>query len=139
MRVLRCKMHTRPSTNRPSSEFAPRFRRITMWKKKADGWTLLYRERGHVLLSKRQARVNSAFGLRLDARERLLVGPHTSRMKMGRRTIRGFVRVSPEGYRTDKARRLWLQRGLCAIDALPAIEAPRHKVKQGKPSAPAST
>jgi TfoX/Sxy family transcriptional regulator of competence genes len=51
---------------------------------------------------------------------RVLAEPHVQPMKMGARTMQGFVRVSPEGYRTDPALRKWVGRGLEAVVDLPA-------------------
>jgi hypothetical protein len=36
-------------------------------------------------------------------------------MEMGARTMKGFVRVASEGYRTDAALRTWVMRGICAL------------------------
>jgi hypothetical protein len=43
--------------------------------------------------------------------------PHVSPMEMGARTMRGFVRVAPEGYRADAALRRWVTRGVNAATA----------------------
>jgi TfoX/Sxy family transcriptional regulator of competence genes len=52
--------------------------------------------------------------VRVDAevREQLLREPHVRPMEMGGRTMAGFVRVVPEGYRTAATRKKWVQRGL---------------------------
>ena len=47
-----------------------------------------------------------------QARERMLDEPHVRPMEMGARTVTGFVRVMPEGYRTETSLRKWIQRGL---------------------------
>lgn len=57
------------------------------------------------------------------AHERMLEEPHVSAMRMGGRTVRGFVRVAPEGYRTDAALRKWIARGLDFVATLPAKPA----------------
>jgi hypothetical protein len=42
--------------------------------------------------------------------------PHVTPMQMGKRTMRGFVRVLPEGYRTAAQLRGWLKLGVdCAL------------------------
>ena len=51
--------------------------------------------------------------------------PHASQMKMGSRAMTGFVRVDPEGYRTDASLRKWVQRG---VDF--ALTLPGKKVKK---------
>ena len=40
-----------------------------------------------------------------QAHERMLDEPHAAPMKMGGRTMAGFIRVAPEGYRTEAALR----------------------------------
>ncbi|HEY5209167.1 MAG TPA: TfoX/Sxy family protein [Stellaceae bacterium] len=55
-----------------------------------------------------------------EARDKLLEDPHVQPMKMGARTMAGFVRVDPEGYRSDRALKKWLQRGLDLVATLPA-------------------
>ena len=46
--------------------------------------------------------------------------PNVKPMKMGKRVMRGFVRVSPEGYQTDSQLDRWIQRGIeCALAATP--------------------
>ncbi len=44
--------------------------------------------------------------------------PHASPMKMGPRTMSGFVRVDPKGYRTDVALAVWIERGLACVARL---------------------
>jgi len=51
------------------------------------------------------------------AHERMLCEPHVSPMEMGGRVMTGFVRVAPEGYRTDAALRKWIERGLDGVAA----------------------
>jgi hypothetical protein len=51
--------------------------------------------------------------------------PHASPMTMGGRTMKGFVRVAPEGYRTDAVLRKWIERGLDFVATLPAKSARR--------------
>jgi TfoX/Sxy family transcriptional regulator of competence genes len=57
------------------------------------------------------------------AHESMLGEPHVQPMGMGRRVMTSFVRVAPEGYRTDAALKKWLARGLDAVAALKAKPA----------------
>jgi TfoX/Sxy family transcriptional regulator of competence genes len=60
--------------------------------------------------------------------QRILAEPHAQPMKMGQRVMTGFVRVAPEGYRTDAALKTWIGRGLDAVTALEAKPSrPRRK------------
>ena len=47
----------------------------------------------------------------------MLAEPHVEPLRMGRRTMTGFVRVAADGYRTDAALAKWIRRGLDAIAA----------------------
>jgi TfoX/Sxy family transcriptional regulator of competence genes len=42
-----------------------------------------------------------------EAQERVLREPHVQPVGMGKRMMTGFVRVAPEGYRTDAALKKW--------------------------------
>jgi hypothetical protein len=64
--------------------------------------------------------------------ERMLAEPHVTAMEMGGRPMTGFVRVDPDGYRTDAALRKWLQRGLDFVATLPA--KPRKKSTRKAPA-----
>jgi hypothetical protein len=55
-----------------------------------------------------------------EAFERLLGEPHVAPMEMRGRTMTGFVRVMPDGYRTEAALRKWVQRGVDFVLTLPA-------------------
>jgi TfoX/Sxy family transcriptional regulator of competence genes len=65
------------------------------------------------------------------AQERIFAQPHVRPMEMGARIMQGFVRVDPEGYRTESALRKWVGRGLDAVAVLPA--KPMRKTRR-KPS-----
>ena len=69
--------------------------------------------------------------IRIDkaAQENMLAQPHVRPMEMGARIMQGFVRVDPEGYRTDAALRKWVACGLDAVAALPA-KRPRKKSRK---------
>ena len=49
---------------------------------------------------------------------KLVREPHAGPMKMGRRTMSGFVRVDPRGYSTDAALAVWVERGLACVARL---------------------
>ena len=54
--------------------------------------------------------------VRIDSEERanLLDEAFVSPMKMGTRTMKGFVRVAPEGFRTRPRLAKWIKRGVAA-------------------------
>jgi TfoX/Sxy family transcriptional regulator of competence genes len=54
------------------------------------------------------------------AQERALGEPHVSPMVMAGRSAKGFVRIAPEGYRTQAALKKWIGRGLDFVATLPA-------------------
>lgn len=57
---------------------------------------------------------NILFRVHPDDREALLARAHVMPMDMGERTMRGFVRVAPAGYRSDANLAAWLERGIAA-------------------------
>jgi len=59
-----------------------------------------------------------------EAHETVLREAHVLPVSMGKRTMGGFVRVTPEGYRTDAALKKWVERGLAFLAARPT--APPH-------------
>jgi TfoX/Sxy family transcriptional regulator of competence genes len=71
-----------------------------------------------------------------QAHEPTLGEPHVQAVEMRGRTMTGFVRVAPEGYRTDAALRTWIERGLEGVAARPAKSSrarPRRQApKRGK-------
>jgi TfoX N-terminal domain len=60
------------------------------------------------------------------AQARALKEPHAKAVSMGGRSMGGFVRVMPEGYRTAAALRKWVKRGLDFVATLPAKAAKRN-------------
>src|ERR1700674_5291246 len=58
------------------------------------------------------------------AREWALAQPHVRPMKFAGRSLAGFVRVDPAGFRTDTALTTWVQRGIDFVSALPAKRRP---------------
>ena len=70
-----------------------------------------------------------------QAYPRLVGEPYVTPMKMGRRTMTGFVRVSPEGYRTKASLKKWIGRGLAFLDtraSMPErVTAKKSKTRPG--------
>ena len=60
--------------------------------------------------------------VRIDPEEqaRMLREPHVSPMEVGARTMTGFLRVAPEGYRTDASLKKWVMRGVEFLSTRPA-------------------
>ena len=54
--------------------------------------------------------------VRIDTaeREELLADPLVSSMKLGARTMKGFLRIAPEAFRTDASLSKWIERGVAA-------------------------
>jgi len=60
--------------------------------------------------------------------EQMLSEPHAQSVAMRGRTMTGFIRVEPEGYRTAAALKTWIERGIVAANAAKASgEKPRRK------------
>lgn len=51
--------------------------------------------------------------------EALLAGPHVEPVEMRGRTMRGWLRVAPEGVRTERQLRSWVGRGVGYARSLP--------------------
>jgi hypothetical protein len=62
-----------------------------------------------------------------EVQARVLKEAHVKPMTMGGRSMGGFVRVMPEGYRTAAALRKWVRRGLDYVATLPPKAAKRKK------------
>lgn len=54
-----------------------------------------------------------------EAIDQVLKEPHAQAATMGGKMMSGFVRVEPEGYRTDAALKKWVRRGLDFAATLP--------------------
>ena len=56
--------------------------------------------------------------VRIDPKkqEQVLREPHAQPMEMGARTLKGFVRVAPEAYRTEALLQKWVMRGIEAVE-----------------------
>jgi len=61
------------------------------------------------------------------SRDQALADPNVRPMEMGQRTMQGFVRVAPDGYRTDEALQHWVQLGIDAARALPPKRPRKRK------------
>jgi hypothetical protein len=55
--------------------------------------------------------------------------PHVQPMRMGKRVMRGFVRVAPEGYRTTEDLRCWVLRGVASVVSRKTAAHPRPRRK----------
>jgi TfoX/Sxy family transcriptional regulator of competence genes len=73
--------------------------------------------------------------IRIDkaAQERVFAQPHVRPLEMGARIIQGFVRLDPEGYRTDAGLRKWVGCGLDVVAKLPAKPARKASKRRTKP------
>ena len=58
-----------------------------------------------------------------DAHTQTLREPHCWPMEMGDRVMKGYVRVAPEGYRTEGMLKKWLTRGIVFAATLPSKAA----------------
>jgi TfoX/Sxy family transcriptional regulator of competence genes len=66
-----------------------------------------------------------------DAREKFLGEDHVEPADIGGRRMTGFLRVAPEGYRTEAGLKKWVERGLAA-----AVTRPPAKAKASLSAAP---
>jgi hypothetical protein len=64
-----------------------------------------------------------------QAYENMLREPHVAAVEMRGRVMGGFVRVAPDGYRTEAALKKWVERGVSAAEARPAKKG-RSKTKR---------
>jgi TfoX/Sxy family transcriptional regulator of competence genes len=67
-----------------------------------------------------------------EAHQSMLGEPHVRLMGMGGRTMTGFVRVAPEGHRTDTQLKKWIKRGLDFVATMPPRSSARTKTKAAK-------
>jgi TfoX/Sxy family transcriptional regulator of competence genes len=68
-----------------------------------------------------------------DAFPHALAEPHVEPMEMGGRVMTGFVRVAPEGIRTDATLKTWVERGLAFVTAMPKDAAKKAAAKKSAP------
>src|ERR1044071_8916450 len=59
-----------------------------------------------------------------EAQAGVLKEPHVKPMPMAGRSMAGFVRVMPDGYRTAASLRKWVKRGVKFVESLPPKTAP---------------
>jgi hypothetical protein len=60
-----------------------------------------------------------------DARQLMLSEPHVEPMEMRGRVMTGFVRVAPEGYRTEAQLKKWVKRGVEFVATMPSAPSSR--------------
>jgi hypothetical protein len=60
-----------------------------------------------------------------DAHQSMLGQPHVHPMEMRGRVVTGFVRVAPEGYRTEAGLKKWLKRGVDFVVTMPSAPSAR--------------
>ena len=68
-----------------------------------------------------------------DAYQTMLGEPHVVPMGMGKRIMTGFVRVAPEGYRTEAGLKKWIKRGLDFVATMPEGAPARKAAKRKAP------
>jgi TfoX N-terminal domain len=69
-----------------------------------------------------------------DAYQATLGEPHAAAVEMRGRPMTGYVRIAPDGYRTDAGLKKWLTRGVDFVATLPKRAAARGtKRKAAKP------
>jgi TfoX/Sxy family transcriptional regulator of competence genes len=62
-----------------------------------------------------------------DTTEEALSREHVSLMEMGKRQMRGWIRVAPEGVRGKRELSAWVRRGVAFAHTLPAKEETRRQ------------
>jgi TfoX/Sxy family transcriptional regulator of competence genes len=73
-----------------------------------------------------------------DAFARALAEPHVEPMEMRGRVMTGFVRVAPEGFRTELMLKKWVERGLAFVTAMPKGPAKKTATKKSAGKQPAA-
>ena len=68
-----------------------------------------------------------------DAHQAVLDEPNAGPMEMRGRVMTGFVRVAPEGYRTDAGLKKWVKRGVDFVATMPS-KRPASKAATAKTS-----
>jgi TfoX/Sxy family transcriptional regulator of competence genes len=67
------------------------------------------------------------------SRERFVGEDHVQPADMGGRRMTGFLRVTPEGYRTDAGLKKWVERGLAAAAERPPAKSGPSRAASPKP------
>jgi TfoX/Sxy family transcriptional regulator of competence genes len=70
-----------------------------------------------------------------DAHPSMLGEPHVQPMEMRGRTMAGFLRVAPEGYRTEAGLKKWVKRGVDFVATMPSAP-PARKATRPKSQKP---
>jgi len=65
-----------------------------------------------------------------DAHQLMLAEPHVEPMEMRGRVMTGFVRVAPEGYRTDAELKKWVKRGVEFVETMPSAPSSRKGARR---------
>jgi TfoX/Sxy family transcriptional regulator of competence genes len=65
-----------------------------------------------------------------DAQQAMLGEPHVQPMEMRRRLMTGFVRVAPEGYRTEAGLKKWVKRGVDYVATMPSAQPARKRARR---------
>jgi hypothetical protein len=68
-----------------------------------------------------------------EMRDSLLGEDHVAPADISGRRMTGFIRVAPEGYRTDASLRKWVERGLVAEASRPAAKPKKSRAKAVEP------
>ena len=71
--------------------------------------------------------------IRPDTQEQTLREPHVQPVEMRGKTMTGFVRVAPDGYRTEAALTGWVHRGIDAVSARSEKSSGARPRRSGKP------
>jgi len=65
-----------------------------------------------------------------DAHQLMLSEPHVEPMEMRGRVMTGFVRVAPEGYRTEAELKKWVKRGVDFVATMPSAPSSRKGARR---------
>jgi TfoX/Sxy family transcriptional regulator of competence genes len=68
-----------------------------------------------------------------DAQQSVLGEAHVQPMEMRGRIMAGFVRVAPEGYRTEAELKKWVKRGVDFVTAMPSSSPARKQAPRKAP------
>jgi hypothetical protein len=68
-----------------------------------------------------------------DAQQLMLGEAHVQPLEMRGRMMTGFVRVAPEGYRTEAELKKWVKRGVDLVAAMPSSPPARKQTPRKAP------
>ncbi|HEX2667757.1 MAG TPA: TfoX/Sxy family protein [Gammaproteobacteria bacterium] len=100
-------------------------RRKGVVEKRMVGGSLGFMVQGKLCVSVGEGRI--LVRVAKEDRLKLLKKPGAKPMKMGGRTLGGFIFIEPAGYRTDAQLKSWISQSLDVIAALPAKTKPKRK------------